>query len=477
MTLSKPRSILQGIAATCLLSLTQLAHSESLLDIYELALENDAQLKAQEAQYLANLEQENIALSALLPQVRAGYEFSGTDAESTSQQILGFDGTGTPVVGEGYNRSDTDTDGWDISLSQTLFDLSAWYNYRAGETVSAQAEAEFAANTQNLLVRVVEAYFGVLRAQDNLAAAEAQERAFERQLDQTRQRFEVGLIAITDVYEAEAARDLAQVTRIVEENNVDVAQERLSVLTGESHGQLFTLSPDFEAEPPAPLDRSRWVDFALENNYRLAAARHAEEAARQAAKANKLEHAPKVTASFQYSDTETEGTRGADPEPIFLVQPQSEQTRESWQVRFDVPLFTGGRLSANRRRAAQEHIVARENRINLMRTTITDARSLHMTVMSDAARVRARAQAIKSSQSALDATEAGYEVGTRNIVDVLNAQNVLFSAQRDYANSRYDFIINSLRLKENAGILSPDDIQKLDSFLRQTAVKASEASS
>ena len=458
------RRLLRGLAVACLLPLAQLAQAETLLDIYELALENDAQLKAQEAQYLANLEQENVALSALLPQVNAGYGITNNQNESTSLQILGFGDTG-PIIGEGFNESDTDTKGWDVSLTQTLFNLSAWYNLQAGEEVSKQAEADFAANTQNLIVRVVEAYFGVLRAQDNLAAAVAQERAFERQLEQTRQRFEVGLIAITDVYEAEAARDLGQVQRIVEENNVDVAMERLSVLTGQSHGELFLLSEDFAAKPPTPTDRSSWVDFALENNYRLASARYAEEAARQAAKANQMAHAPTVTASFQYSDTETDGTRAADPEPIFLVQPESEQTQEVWQVRVDVPLFTGGRVSANRRRAAQEYISAKESRINLQRTTVTEARSLHMTVMSDVARVAARKQSIKSAQSALDATEAGYEVGTRNIVDVLNAQNLLYSSLRDYANSRYDFIINSLRLKENAGTLSPDDVSNLDSFL------------
>jgi len=434
MTLLFKRQALRGFAAACLLPLAQLATAESLLDIYELALENDAQLKAQEAQYLANTEQENIARSALLPQVSAGYGVTGNKTETTSQQILGFDPTGTPVVGEGFNKSDTETTGWDVSLSQTLFDLSSWYTYKAGKEFTKQAEADFAANTQNLIVRVVEAYFGVLRAQDNLSAAEAQEKAFERQLEQTTQRFEVGLIAITDVYEAEAARDLAQVQRIVEENNVDVAKERLSVLTGQSHGELFQLTEEFTVKPPTPTDRASWVEFALENNYRLAAARYAEESARQVAKANKMEHGPTVTATYQYADTDTDGTRAA---------------------RVDMPLFSGGRISASRRQAAQQYNAARENRVNLMRTTVTEARSLHMTVLSDVARVAARKQSIKSSQSALDATEAGYEVGTRNIVDVLNSQNVLFSAERDYANSRYDFIINTLRLKENAGTLSP----------------------
>ena len=171
---------------------------------------------------------------------------------------------------------------------------------QSGQEFSKQAEAEFAAATQNLIVRTVDAYLSVLRAQDNLAAASAAERAFSRQLEQTQQRFEVGLIAITDVYEAEAARDLAEVQRIVEENNVAVANERLSILTGQTHGDLFSLSEDFEAQPPAPADRAAWVKFALDNNYDLAAARYAEESARQGAKASAMGHAPTVTASYQY---------------------------------------------------------------------------------------------------------------------------------------------------------------------------------
>ena len=452
-----------AVAAAMILPCSQLVSAESLLDIYTLALDNDAQLKAQAAQYRADLEQENLALAPLLPQVVAGYQVRGSDSTSTSPQILGASGEIRTIK----RVSDTKTDGYDVSLSQTLFDLSAWYNYKAGTELTRQAEAIFAANTQNLLVRAVDAYFSVLRSQDNLNAAEAQERAFERQLEQTRQRFEVGLIAITDVYESEAARDLAQVTRIIEENNVAVAKERLSVLTGQAPGQLNVLSDDFTAVAPKPIDRAAWVDFALNNNFQLAATRFAEEAARQSAKANKLEHAPKVTAGYSYSDAETTGdqTFSLDGLSTGSTPASALQDSETWQVRIDMPLFTGGALSANRRRAAEQFNVARENRINLTRTTVTQARSLHMTVLSDIAQVKARSQSIKSSQSALDATEAGYDVGTRNIVDVLNAQNLVFSAERDYANSRYDYIITTLQLKETAGTLSTDDLKRLDSFL------------
>ena len=467
------RATAAAIASTTLI-LAPLASGESLLDIYEIALDNDAQLRAETAQYRADLELKTLALAPLLPQVNAGVSRSMRDSESTRLSIVDFD-NGNVVVQNQTTGSRTYTTRYDISLSQTLFDLSAWFDWKAGSERSKQAEATVAAAQQNLIVRVSEAYFGVLRAQDNLRAAKAQERALSRQLEQTRQRFNVGLIAITDVYEAEARHDLAGVTRIIEENNVAVALERLSVLTGQQHGQLRLLSEAFAPELPTPTDRSAWVDFALENNFELAAVRFAEEAARQNAKSRQMGHAPRVSAQVSYAESDTAGT--VTPPNAFNLPPNSEGEDESFQIRLDMPLYAGGAISANRRRAAEQFNAARENRINLTRNTITASRSLHMTVSSDVARVNARKQAIKSTQSALDATVAGYEVGTRNIVDVLNAQNAVFSAQRDYANSRYDYVLNSMRLKENAGTLSPEDIAALEAFLVEPeAASASEGS-
>ena len=468
------RAVSSIIVSTLLLTVAPLSAGESLLDIYEIALDNDAQLKAETAQYRADLELKQLALAPLLPQVRLGASRALRDSENTRLTITEFQ-NGQVVIDEVTNGSRTFTTSYDINLNQTLFDLSAWFDWKSGRERSKQAEATMAAAQQNLIVRVSEGYFGVLRAQDNLLAAKAQERALARQLEQTRQRFNVGLIAITDVYEAEARYDLAGVTRIVEENNVAVARERLSVLTGQSHGQLLLLSDEFTPEAPMPSDRSAWVDFALANNYELAAVRFAEEAARQNAKSRQMGHAPTVSAQLAYSESETDGT--VTPPTAFNLPPRSDGYNESFQVRVDLPLYSGGAVSANRRRAAEQFNAARENRINLTRNTVTASRSLHMTVTSDVARVKARKQAIKSTQSALDATVAGYEVGTRNIVDVLNAQNAVFAARRDYANSRYDYVLNSMRLKENAGTLSPEDIAALESFLIEpAAASASEES-
>ena len=466
------RALLAFVASTAFIA-SPLVYSESLLDIYEIALTNDAQLKAETAQYRADLELKTLALAPLLPRVGIGAARALRDSESTRLTITEFQ-NGQVAIEDVTNGSRTFTTSYDINLSQTLFDLSAWFDWKAGKNRSRHAEATLPAAEQKLIVRVAEAYFGVLRAQDNLRAAEAQERALGRQLEQTRQRFNVGLIAITDVYEAEARHDLAGVTRIIEENNVAVARERLSVVTGQDHGQLMLLSDDFTPQKPMPADRADWVEFALANNFELAAIRFAEEAARQNAKSRQMGHAPTISAQIGYSESDTDGE--VTPQTAFNLPPRSEGENESFQIRLDLPLYSGGAVSANRRRAAEQFNAARENRISLTRNTVTATRSLHMTVTSDVARVNARKQAIRSTQSALDATVAGYEVGTRNIVDVLNAQNAVFSAQRDYANSRYDYVLNSMRLKENAGTLSPEDIAALEAFLVEPAAPtASEA--
>lgn len=451
-------SLLASVALTA-----SLAQAQSLQEIYELALENDAELKAYQAQFKADQEQEILARSGLLPQVSASYDYTETETSTVADSLVGLDASGAGIIREIESFSDTTSKGYTVSLSQALFDLPAWFNFQASKSLTAQAEATFAAQQQALIVRVAQAYFSVLRAQDNLAASKAQERALERQLEQTQQRFEVGLIALTDVHEAQAAFDLAQVARIIDDNNLAVALEGLSVLTAVEHERLYTLGEAFPIAPPSPADRSAWVGFALENNLQLKASRLNETAAQQNAKSKRLEHAPTITGSFSNSDFDTDGTSRQDS--VFNVPPSSQREQDVIRLRVQMPLFAGGAISANRRRAAEQFNAARESRIALQRNTIAQTRSLHMTVMSDVSRVQARAQAIVSSQSALDATQAGYEVGTRNVVDVLNAQNALYAAKRDYANSRYDYVINQLRLKQQAGLLSPQDVLDLDRHL------------
>ena len=312
---------------------------------------------------------------------------------------------------------------------------------------------------------MAEAYFYVLRALDNLEAAKAEERATKRQLEQTQQRFDVGLIAITDVHEAQAVYDNTVVQRLTDEGNLGTSYESLTVLTGQSHSNLWLLNKDFPVINPDPMARSEWVDFSLQNNNALKAALYGMEAARENASSKKMEHAPRLTAQIGYSDSDEDITRSQFGPPPSSAEINNTTDGTSWSINFELPIYSGGRISAQRRQAYEQYNVALQNKIETQRVVIKNARASHITVVTDVQRVKARQQAIKSTSSALDATQAGYEVGTRNIVDVLQAQRSLYSSIRDYANSRYDYVLNMLKLKRAAGTLTPQDIFDINNWV------------
>lgn len=435
----------------------------SLSEIYELSLQNDPQLRAARAAYLAGAESKNISRARLLPQISAVGEYSENESEGSSTQVLGQGA----VFGR-KGQTDTDAKNYSITLSQPIFDLPAWFSFQQGKELSQQATLQFSADQQLLILRSADSYFDVLRARENLETALAEEKAIKRQLEQTKERFEVGLLPITDVHEAQAAYDNATVNTLETEGALDVAFEGLTVLTGQSHEQLAGLMPDFPVVNPEPLNREDWVQFALQNNFSLKVAQHARDAANQHAQAKKYEYMPKLTGSLSYYDNQSSSDfRGTDlnTNQFFTSPSEAEQDGHSVGVQLSIPIFTGGLVSAEKRRAYQQFIQSKENHISTQRNTVQQARSQHLQVLTNTARVTARNQAITSAKSALDATQAGYEAGTRNIVDVLIAQRGLFQAARNYANARYDYIGSFLRLKEVAGQLSPEDIYQLNAWL------------
>jgi len=434
-----------------------------LSEIYELALQNDPQLRAAKAAFLAGSEAKNISRAGLLPQISAVGQYSEDEYKGSSTQVLGQGA----VFGR-KGQIDTDAKNYSVTLSQPIFDLPAWFSFQQGKELSQQAKLQFSADQQSLVLRSANNYFDVLRARDNLETTLAEEKAIKRQLEQTRERFEVGLLPITDVHEAQAAYDNATVNTLESEGALDIAFEGLTVLTGQPHEQLAGLMPDFPITNPKPLNREEWVQFALQNNFTLQVAKHAEEAADSNAQSKKYEHMPTLTGSLSYYDNRsTSDFRGTDlnTNQGFTSPSETDQDGHSIGVQLNVPIFTGGLASAERRQAFQQSVQASENYISTQRNTVQQARSQHLQVLTNTARVNARNQSITSTTSALEATQAGYEAGTRNIVDVLLAQRVLYQAKRDYANSRYDYIESLLQLKEVAGQLSPEDIYQLNAWL------------
>jgi outer membrane protein len=451
-------------ATTSLLLFSLTGRAENLTEIYDLALANDPQLRAANAAYLAGKESAAIGRAGLLPTVNAEAEYSEADSDESSSSVfvLGGEQISSAISGDG----DADQTRYAVTIRQPVFDLPAWYDYKGGEVLSDQARLEYAAAQQELILRVADAYFGVLRAGDNLTSAIAEQQAIGRQLEQTKQRFEVGLLPITDVHEAQAAYDDANVNALVLQGQLQIAFEALEVLTGRPHHQLAGLTANFPVLPP-DASREAWVDTSLENNLQLKIARDDKLIARHNANARKMEHAPTVNAAYSYADVDyTKDFAGVDQFGNQINTPSSDDSQSHIvSLRLDVPIFTGGLVSAQRRRANQQYVQSDELLSFALRSTRQQAKSAHLKVVTDAATVDARRQAIVSAESALQATRAGYDVGTRNIVDVLFAERNLHEAQRNYANARYDYIASSLTLKEVAGQLSPDDVYQLNAWI------------
>lgn len=430
----------------------------TLAGVYELAVDNDQTIAQARAIRRSGSEERNLAVAGLLPNLSTGYAYQRSDSENRGAFPAGA------VLFPNLTDTRADTSVWNVSLSQPLFDMPAWFRFRQGVQLSKEAEAEFAVALQDLMLRVVVGYFEVMRSIANLSASRAQESALRAQLDQVQQRFDVGLVALTDLEEARAGYDLAVAQRIADDGQLGINLELLSVLTGQPHGRLWMLKPDFPVINPEPAERSAWVEFARLHSLDVKAAEFAQGAARQGARAARFEHLPKLNLGVSYRDAQTDVTQD-DLISGLEVDFPNDQKQSIAFLELTMPLFAGGYISANRRQAAARYDVQTAAYEGTVRDITQQTGAVHIRVLSDVARSRAREQAVLSTKSALEAAEVGFEVGTRNAVDVLRAQETHFSAVRDYDNSIVDYVQNLIRLKRLVGTLAPEDIYELNSWL------------
>ena len=421
--------------------------SENLADVYELALKNDPLLRAAEATYRAGKENRVQGIAGLLPTLSVGGSTNWNEYRVEEQLI------------DQYNSNS-----YLASLNQPIFRLDKWFQFERGTALSEAASAEFAYQQQETMIRVASAYFNVLNSIDSLNAARAEEKAIGRQKDLAKKRFDVGLAAITEVQETQAAYDLTVVSRIAREAQLDSAQESLTSIVGRDITLLSPLVDDFEISLPDPIDRESWVSLGLENNFELKAAKLQRDAAQASARSTASNHLPQIDLVGRVSkSTSKQGKFGGFIQnPLFGV----EQDTRQYSIQFNLPLYAGGAISSARRQAYANYDRSKEQAIFAERSTVRDIRSNHFGVQTQVANVTARKQALASAESALEATQVGYEVGTRNTVDLLDAQKRLFQAQRDYASSRYEYIISMLRLKASVGSLSPDDLMNISSQMK-----------
>ena len=433
-----------------LIFLTSDLYAENLIDIYNEALKNDPTYRAAEYSYLADKELVVQGRSALLPSLTLSGSTNWNEYYQDKQ------------LQQSYNSFSSTA-----RLSQPLFRLDSWFQYKQSKSLTNAAEAEFAYEQQNLLVRTAELYFGVLREIDNINAAISEEKAIKKQLDQAKQRYEVGLSAITGVQEAQLAYDISKASRINAEGRLLSAREALNALIGREIFSLNELGDGLLIENPDPKSKEEWVDLALKNNYQLKAAYLRKNAAKNNARSAASNHLPKIDIVGSKSESETNqfNYEGFDINGQGIPVPEVTG-RRNYVIQFSMPIFQSGAVSSRRKQAYAQYERSNENSMFAQRRVIQEVRSGYSNVVTLVANVTAQKQAVISATSALEATQVGYKVGTRNVVDLLQAEKNLYSAEKNLSNAKYDYILAKLKLNLAAGIISPGDLVNINNLLK-----------
>ena len=434
--------------ALSLASAPILASADDLMDVYRLARSGDPQLLQTEAAYHAVEKSEGQAKARLLPQLSMSADVAREFQDVTSLS--------TPIPGFGPFSFYSTNRGYGLNLTQAVYRRDLMVQLHQADAGVTQAEAQYQAAQEDLAVRATNLYFNVLTAADNLDFARAERDAYDRLLEQAKQRFNVGLVAITDVQEAQAAYDLAVAREITAQNDLALSKEQLREVTGKYPDSLQPLKDNITLPEPQPANPDKWVTTALEQNYQLLASEAAVTKAQQDVDLNRAAQYPQLNAvaSYGYSDIHASLLGGS--------------TTYDGQVglQISMPLYQGGGIIAGTEAAQFRLTQAKEVYEQQRRATDRETRNAYLNVINAINSVRALKQALISTQSALEATQAGYEVGTRTIVDVLQSQRDVFDARRNYAKARYDYMVSSLRLKQAAGVLEEADVANINGWLK-----------
>ena len=415
------------------------AFADDLLSVYQQALDSDPAFRAADAAHLAALEARPQSRAALLP------DLSLSGSVSRDRYDPRTIGPRTYATNKTYS----------LGLSQPVFRMDRFIQLEQADSRIAQADAEYTVAQQDLAIRVATTYFNLLAAQDNLTFVRADKLALTRTLDQARQRFEVGLAAITDSLKAQAAYDIAVSDEISAEQLLADSREALRELTGKLPDQPEILRPDIPLLSPEPAEEDKWVTAASEQNPQVLAARAAATTAREEVRVQRSGHLPTLdlTANYSYRDSNFSGVI-----PL-------ERDDSAVGLELNMPLYQGGLITSQTRQSRHLYNQAMEEQARQQRAVERQTRDNYRGVISGISRVNALARAIQSNEKAFEAAQAGFDVGTRDIVDVLDAQRELLRARRDHARSRYDYLLDTLRLKQAAGILQENDLAQVNEWL------------
>ncbi len=438
------------------------AFAEDLLQTYELARNADPQLSAAESGRLATREGAVQARSALLPQIDGSASISRSRNDSTSVRQ---EFEGDPPVLNTFNttsESDSTSRNLGINLRQAVYDRSNFTRLRSQNALSRSADFQLESAGDDLVTRTSQAYFNVLVAMETLAAAEAQEAALKKQFDFADKRLEVGLAPITDVYEARAQYDSARANTILVRNALEDGYQALAEITAQPIANLKALPQDFQPQLPAQGGLEQWIASAIENNPALKAKEFQVQSAEADVDTARAARWPRLYLDGSYGDQKSWGDTTFNGQTF---PSDSESRGPSAGLTLSVPIFTGGLISSQVRQAIALRDVNADELEQQRRALMRNTRNAYQTLVAGISEVEARKAAVFSARSAYDASQVGLEVGTRTVLDVLQNQQTLFDAEREYALSRYNFLQNRLLLEQAAGSLDVEDVQDVNRLL------------
>lgn len=433
------------------------SHGEDLMDAYQQARANDPVLAQADAQRLGVREGISQARSALLPQISANASLNQSSSNKSFSAGLNSDNS------NGYTRDRN----YSASVTQSVFNLNQIANLRAAHSSASAQDELYNAAEQELYVRVATAYFNVLTAEDQLSYAQANEDAFKQQYEQADQRFKVGLSAITDVYQAKSYYEGAKAQTLGAQNALDDAREALTQITGKPVGPLKKLRDDLPLKAPTPADPKAWVQKALQNNPNVLSQQDNVAAAEHSINAARANHLPTLSASLSRGKDTSWYRNGSyyNPEPG-VVAPGNARWGTTIGLTLTVPIFSGGYTQSVVRQSIDQRDSAQDSLESQRRQVKRDTLNYYRSVLAGISQVQSGKAAVESGEKALDATRAGFQVGTQTMTDVLLAIQTLTSAESTYSQNRHQFILDKLLLEQTAGTADLKDLEKINALLQ-----------
>ena len=438
-------------------------HASDLVEVFQQALMSDPIYQQAIAERLSTKEGVPINISALLPNL------SITANPTLSRSAFSGNNYDTNVAGVPLTPRNNTNLAYTLALTatQVVFDFAKFANVSNALATSKGADATLNAALQNLMVRVANAYFAVLKDEENLSYSEASKLAYAKQLDQIKQQYDVGLKTITDVYTAQASYDSAVATYIASQNTVDNDKENLRVITGKYYQKLSALRDDFPLITPEPVNIDAWTKIAEHQNWSIKASQYNVDASRQTIKQQFAGHLPTINLEGTLDKVYSKDINGYSS--INDPSGTGTTTNRTIIINLNVPLFAGGGVVAKTNQARYNYQFAQQQLEQTIRNTINTTRQSYLGIISGMSQIKADKQTVKSTISSLEGLEASYQIGTETLVDVLNQQQKVFQAQTEYANDRYAYVISLLTLKEAAGTLSFDDLRAVNTWLIERA--------